>query len=71
MIEDKDDCKLPFKDHMVIIDESCNDHDYFSIKTQHIINSHENQATQVNLCDQTTNADVSFSSQKQLHERLS
>ena len=46
MIEDKEDCKLPFKDHVVIIDESCNDHDYFSFKTQHIIDSHDRDALQ-------------------------
>ena len=46
MIEDKDDRKLPFKDHVVIKDESCNDHDYFSFKTQHIIDSHDRDALQ-------------------------
>ena len=46
MIEDKEDCKLPFKDHVVILDESCNDHDYFSFKTQRIINFHDCDALQ-------------------------
>ena len=94
MIEDKEDCKLPFKDHVVILEESWNDHDYFSFKTQRIINSRDCDALQgevrkirlehtslktnlstirpqkVNLCDQKTIVDVSFSWQKQLHERL-
>ena len=26
LIEVKEDCKLPFKDHLVILDEFCNDH---------------------------------------------
>ena len=25
MIEDKEDCKLPFRDHVVILNEFCND----------------------------------------------
>ena len=46
MIEEKEDCKLPFKDHVVILDESCYDHDYFSFKTQRMINSHDRDALQ-------------------------
>ena len=46
MIEDKEDCKLPFKDHVVILEESWNDHDYFSFKTQRIINSRDCDALQ-------------------------
>ena len=48
---------------------------HFKVKRVNMTRTHffkdesfNNQATQVNLCDQKTSADVSFSWQKQLHE---